>query len=65
MGGDVSISNAKHKTSMLRTCSVHYGKFLSNNTNHTMMFSRNTLLAAAAAFYGASSVSAFAPSSGE
>jgi len=46
--------------------SLHYfyGKTLSRNTN-TMMFSRNTLLAAAAAFYGASSVSAFAPSNGE
>jgi len=53
--------------SMLRTCSAYfYGNVLSSNTpSNTMMFSRNTLLAAAAAFYGASSVSAFAPSTGE
>ncbi len=55
---------------MLRSCTLHIcGKVLSSNTYpstiNTMMFSRNTLLAAAAAFYGASSVSAFAPSTGE
>jgi hypothetical protein len=72
--GDVA-SKINHRTaqstSMLRNSSLHfYGKILlpsktNPSTINTMMFSRNTLLAAAAAFYGASSVSAFAPSTGE
>jgi hypothetical protein len=52
----------------LSSAHCFYGKFVaSQNTSsiNTMMFSRNTLLAAAAAIYGASSVSAFAPSTGE
>lgn len=55
-------------SSMLRPSSLHFiCKAVSSPStiNNTMMFSRNTLLAAAAAFYGASSVSAFAPSTGE
>ena len=71
--GDVAANLSPLRTinSMLRPSSLHFiGKVASSNTNpstinNTMMFSRNTLLAAAAAFYGASSVSAFAPSTGE